>query len=77
MERLDPDTCTLKSSWRPDAATQARAAELLGGVRRSLRQPSKPCRHIHDVHGQLALRDRNQMAAGNEAFHWAAIIVCK
>ncbi len=59
-------------AWQPDAGTAARAAVLDYELRDSLRQPTRPCKHIHaDV---IDGRDRAEMGATNAAFHWAGLV---
>lgn len=60
-------------SWTPDSATQAAAAVLEMAALRSLAAPSRPCGHVH-APSPLRRWDRTQMAAGNRAFHHAALI---
>ncbi|KAH8883954.1 C6 zinc finger protein [Thozetella sp. PMI_491] len=71
--RIDPATNTVRPGWRPDPATAAEAIELREAAERSLSEPARPCRHVHAT-TNVVKWDRDQMAATNEAYHWAALI---
>lgn len=71
--RIDPETHTIRPDWTPDEATVAEAAKLRATVEQSLLEPSRPCRHVHAT-PDVVKWDRDQMAATNEAYHWAALI---
>ena len=71
--RIDPQTLTIRSDWIPDAHTVTEAMELQAAIQSSLAIPSRPCGHVHAT-SDVVRWDREQMAATNEAYHWAALI---
>ncbi len=71
--RIDPLTNTVRQGWVPDETTAAEAATLREAIERSLAEPSRPCQHTHAT-SDVMKWDRDQMAATNEAYHWAALI---
>ncbi len=71
--RIDPQTRTIRSDWIPDAHTVTEAMELQVAIQSSLAIPSRPCGHVHAT-SDVVRWDREQMAATNEAYHWAALI---
>ncbi|KAK3945264.1 fungal-specific transcription factor domain-containing protein [Diplogelasinospora grovesii] len=73
-QRIDPETRTVRPGWQPDAETESRALSLRDDVMNSLERPSFPCKHAHSSTNELARWDHHQMAATNEAYHWAALV---
>ena len=59
-------------NWRPDHEILERALLLDDALRQSVAREARPCKHIRpeNVDG----RDREEMRATNEAFHWAGIV---
>lgn len=71
-ERIGPDN-RIRPGWVPSSVVLDTAAKLEADVKDSMRQPILPCKHIRD--GCNADRwDRAELAATNEAFHWAGLI---
>lgn len=69
-ERLGPNREVLHG-WVPRPRTVEAAKSLERELLKSLEQSAKPCRHVHG--SNIQLRDLSEMAATNEAFHWAGI----
>lgn len=62
----------LRQEWSPGAARLQQAALLRQEVQENLCHPWWPCSHVSAK--TLHLRDLAEMAAVNEAFHWAGLI---
>ncbi|KAI0136309.1 fungal-specific transcription factor domain-containing protein [Xylariales sp. AK1849] len=71
-ERRGPDNKALEG-WVPGDETVSTALKLEGDFQDSMSLPVTPCRHIH-TGGNLDKWDRVELAATNEAFHWAGLI---
>jgi hypothetical protein len=71
-ERIGPNN-KIRPEWTPSREVLETAAKLEADVKESMRQPITPCKHIRD--GRHPDRwDRAELAATNEAFHWAGLI---
>lgn len=70
LTRIRPDN-TVDHTWQPSLRTIELAESLDEALRESLSRQSAPCTHI-----SFAPSGRNtlEMAATNEAFHWAALV---
>ncbi|GAB0146530.1 hypothetical protein EsHS_00006928 [Epichloe bromicola] len=62
----------LLQGWSPQAAVAEQALAIERQLLESLRQSSRPCSHVRA--GSIHMRDLAEMAAINEAFHWAGLI---
>jgi hypothetical protein len=72
-QRIGPDH-TIQSDWKPSDETIARAEKLDRELSESRLHPSKPCTHMQSS-GEAAYQwDSLEMAATNEAFHWAGLV---
>jgi len=72
-ERIGPDH-TIQIDWKPSDATIARAQKLDRELSESRLHPSQPCTHMQSS-GEAAYQwDSLEMAATNEAFHWAGLV---
>jgi hypothetical protein len=72
-ERIGPDLA-IRSEWQPSDETVARAEKLEADLTESRQHPAKPCTHMQST-GEAAYQwDSLEMAATNEAFHWAALV---
>jgi hypothetical protein len=72
-QRMGPDR-TVVAGWRPSPDIVATAQKLEAEARSSLGKPTRPCQHAHAAYGGLDTWDRREMAATNEAFHWAGLV---
>ncbi|ODA79615.1 hypothetical protein RJ55_05209 [Drechmeria coniospora] len=57
--------------WMPHRETVERAVALERELIASLNQSSRPCIHVRM--GNIQMRDLAELAAANEAFHWAGL----
>ncbi|TVY89642.1 hypothetical protein LAWI1_G003595 [Lachnellula willkommii] len=72
-QRIGPDL-TIQPDWRPSDETVARAEKLETELVASRLHPAKPCTHMQSS-GEAAYQwDSLEMAATNEAFHWAGLV---
>lgn len=62
----------LLHGWTPQPAVIEQALSLEQHMMESLRQSSRPCTHVRA--SNIHMRDLAEMAAMNEAFHWAGLI---
>lgn len=62
-----------KTTWDPpkDIITRAWMIEDEAGI--SMARPPQPCKHLH-ASGNVARWERHEIAALNEAFHWAGLV---
>ncbi|OAA62711.1 c6 zinc finger domain containing protein [Niveomyces insectorum RCEF 264] len=67
ITRKDPD------AWIPSMHVVMRVESLEVDVRDSMQQTPRPCAHLHRS-GDIVRWDRNEMAATNDAYHWAALV---
>jgi hypothetical protein len=71
--RIGPDH-TIRSEWQPSDDVIARAAKLEADLAESRLHPAKQCTHMQSS-GEAAFQwDHLEMAATNEAFHWAGLV---
>ena len=70
-ERIGPNHQVL-SGWIPRPKTVELALSLEQQLLESMKQSSRPCVHVRM--GNIQMRDLAEMAATNEAFHWAGIV---
>lgn len=70
-ERIGPNHQVL-SGWVPRPKTVELALCLEQQLLESMKQSSRPCLHVRM--GNIQMRDLAEMAATNEAFHWAGIV---
>jgi len=71
--RIGPDH-TIRPDWEPSEEIVARAQKLEIDLASSRLHPAKPCTHMQSA-GEAAYQwDSQEMAATNEAFHWAGLI---
>ncbi|KAI3401672.1 hypothetical protein diail_9336 [Diaporthe ilicicola] len=59
--------------WRPPKDVITRAWELEDEAKRSMILPPQPCKHLH-ASGDVVRWDQREMAALNEAYHWAGLV---
>ncbi|TVY47243.1 hypothetical protein LOCC1_G004368 [Lachnellula occidentalis] len=72
-QRIGPDL-TIQPDWRPSDETVTRAEKLETELVASRLHPAKPCTHMQST-GEAAYQwDSIEMAATNEAFHWAGLV---
>jgi Fungal specific transcription factor domain len=72
-ERIGPDL-EIRPDWKPSEDTIARAEKLESDLSESRLHPAKPCTHMQST-GEAAYQwDSLEMAATNEAFHWAGLV---
>ncbi|KAE9381251.1 hypothetical protein N431DRAFT_490664 [Stipitochalara longipes BDJ] len=72
-ERIGADLEIL-SDWKPSEDTVSRAEKLEADLSESRLHPAKPCTHMQST-GEVAYQwDSLEMAATNEAFHWAGLV---
>jgi hypothetical protein len=72
-ERIGPDL-EIRPDWKPSKETVIRAEKLESDLSESRRHPAKPCTHMQST-GEAAYHwDSLEMAATNEAFHWAGLV---
>ncbi|SPO00835.1 related to acriflavine sensitivity control protein ACR-2 [Cephalotrichum gorgonifer] len=71
--RIEAHSNRVDPHWRPTPATARSAKSLEAALRDSLSRHSQPCTHIPPAPPPSG-RNSVEMAATNEAFHWAAII---
>lgn len=65
---------SIRPEWQPSEDVIARAALLEADLAASRLHPAKPCNHMQSS-GEAAYQwDRYEMAATNEAFHWAGLV---
>lgn len=62
----------LLHGWTPNSVIAEQALSLEQQLMESLRQSSRPCAHV--CAGNIYMTDLAEMAAMNEAFHWAGLI---
>ncbi len=62
-----------RSAWVPSMDVEMSVKSLEVDVRDSMYQTPRPCAHLHRS-GDVVRWDRNEMAATNEAYHWAALV---
>ncbi|MBE3049658.1 fungal specific transcription factor domain-containing protein [Candidatus Bathyarchaeota archaeon] len=62
---------SVDTSWRPPTSTIQKAKSLDAALRESLSRQAAPCTHIPSTPSG---RNTLEMAATNEAFHWAALV---
>lgn len=73
-ERLNADDTPSARAWQPSEDTTIRAEKLFVDLTESLKHPAKPCTHMQST-GEAAYQwDSLEMAATNEAFHWAGLV---
>lgn len=71
-ERIGPDN-KIREGWKLSKDVRDVAIKLEADVKSSMHQPITPCKHIL-AGGNLDKWDRVELAATNEAFHWAGLI---
>ncbi len=74
LERIDDDH-KVRPDWQPSADTEKRAEKLIDDLE-SARTNTKiqPCPHLHSM-GEISYEwDEREMAATNDAFHWAGLV---
>jgi hypothetical protein len=72
-QRIRPDH-TIRSEWQPSEDIVACADKLEADLAASRLHPAKPCTHMQSS-GEAAYQwDSLEMAATNEAFHWAGLV---
>ena len=72
-ERIGADL-EIRPDWKPSEDTVARAEKLEADLSESRLHPAKPCTHMQST-GEVAYQwDSLEMAATNEAFHWAGLV---
>ena len=59
--------------WRPPKDIITRAWELEDEAKRSMILPPQPCKHLH-ASGDVVRWDGREIAALNEAYHWAGLV---
>jgi hypothetical protein len=71
LERIVPPTKRVDPHWYPGPDVILRARDLERQLRESMACNSHPCKHIQT--DSVSGRDFAEMAATNEAYHWAGI----
>lgn len=72
-DRIGPDL-EIRPDWEPSEDTQASAKKLEAELIESRLHPIQPCTHMQST-GEAAYQwDNVEMAATNEAFHWAGLV---
>lgn len=72
-DRIGPDL-EIRPDWKPSEDTVTRAEKLEADLSESRLHPAKPCTHMQST-GEVAYQwDSLEMAATNEAFHWAGLV---
>ncbi|TVY82767.1 Thiamine biosynthesis regulatory protein [Lachnellula suecica] len=72
-QRIGPDHI-IQPDWKPSEDTVARAEKLEAELSESRMHPARPCTHMQST-GEAAYQwDSLEMAATNEAFHWAGLV---
>lgn len=64
---------TIVADWKPSPGIITRAWTLEDDMKRSMALRPQPCKHLH-FSGGIARWDGREMAATNEAFHWAGLV---
>lgn len=65
---------TIRAGWKPSDEIVMRAKKLEAELAESRLHPAKPCTHMQST-GEAAYQwDNLEMAATNEAFHWAGLV---
>lgn len=59
--------------WDPPKGIVTRAWALEDEANVSMSRPPQPCKHLH-ASGNVARWERHEIAALNEAFHWAGLV---
>ncbi|RFU31231.1 hypothetical protein B7463_g5119, partial [Scytalidium lignicola] len=73
IERIGADH-EIDQDWKPSEDTIARAEKLEADLNASRLHPARPCPHMQST-GEAAYHwDSLEMAATNEAFHWAGLV---
>ncbi|KAH6660172.1 fungal-specific transcription factor domain-containing protein [Truncatella angustata] len=72
IERIDPNN-KIRADWKPSHDALEIAYKLEADVKYSMNRPITPCKHIL-AGGNVDKWDRVELAATNEAFHWAGLI---
>lgn len=62
-----------RKAWEPPKSIVTRAWALEDETNISMSHPPQPCKHLH-ASGNVARWERHEMAALNEAFHWAGLV---
>lgn len=62
-----------RQAWEPPKDIVTRAWALEDETNASMSRPPQPCKHLH-ASGNIARWERHEMAALNEAFHWAGLV---
>jgi hypothetical protein len=72
-ERIGSDL-EIRPEWKPSDEIAQRAEKLAADLAESRQHPAKPCTHMQST-GEAAYQwDSIEMAATNEAFHWAGLV---
>ncbi|KAF7537606.1 hypothetical protein G7054_g3622 [Neopestalotiopsis clavispora] len=71
-ERIGPDN-NIRDDWEPSKDVLETALKIESDIKSSMNQPITPCKHIL-AGGNLDKWDKAELAATNEAFHWAGLI---
>lgn len=62
-----------RKAWEPPKDIVARAWALEDEANASMSRSPQPCKHLH-ASGNVARWERHEIAALNEAFHWAGLV---
>lgn len=71
-ERIGPEN-NIRDDWEPSKDILETALKIESDIKSSMNQPITPCKHIL-AGGNLDKWDKAELAATNEAFHWAGLI---
>ncbi|KAH8675343.1 fungal-specific transcription factor domain-containing protein [Xylariales sp. PMI_506] len=71
-DRIAPNG-KIRDDWKPNQETLAKALKLESDVKDSMSRDIVPCKHIRDS-VRSGKWDKAELAAINEAFHWAGLI---
>lgn len=72
-QRIGPDL-NIQPDWKPSDDTILRADKLESELAESRLHPAKPCTHMQSTGESQYQWDSLEMAATNEAFHWAGLV---
>ncbi|KAL3417894.1 C6 zinc finger protein [Phlyctema vagabunda] len=73
VQRIGPDL-TILPDWHPSDDIVSRAESLQVDLDESRLHPAKPCTHMQSKDEAAYQWDSLEMAATNEAFHWAGMV---
>lgn len=68
-----PSPTAAAAAWKPPADIIRRAWALEHEATTSMARPPQPCKHLH-ASGAVARWEQREIAALNEAFHWAGLV---